>query len=44
MLEQSAPNGDGGHTDVLMGDVLRTREQQVSLLAKHRIETPFVRA
>ena len=44
MLEQSAPNGDGGSTDLLMGDVLRTHVQQVWRMAEHLVETPFVRA
>ena len=44
MLEQATQNGDGGSNDVLMGDVLRTHVQQVSLLAKHLVEMLFVRA
>jgi len=43
-IEQTAQNGDGGSTDLLMGDVLRTHEQQVSLLAEHLVETPLVPA
>jgi NADPH-dependent 2,4-dienoyl-CoA reductase/sulfur reductase-like enzyme len=37
-------NGDGGSNDLLMGDVLRTHEQQVWFLAEHLVDTPLVRA
>src|SRR5262245_23093693 len=43
-IEQTAQNGDGGSNDLLMGDVLRTREQQVWFLAEHLVDTPPVRA
>ena len=43
-IEQTAANGDGGTNDLLMGDVLRTHEQQVWFLAEHLVETPLVRA
>ena len=43
-IAQTAQNGDGGSNDVLMGDVLRTHEQQVWFLAEHLVETPLVRA
>jgi starvation-inducible DNA-binding protein len=43
-LEQTAQNGDGGSNDLLMGDVLRTHEQQVWFLAEHLVDTPLLRA
>jgi starvation-inducible DNA-binding protein len=43
-IEQTAQNGDGGSNDLLMGDVLRTHEQQVWFLAEHLVDTPLVRA
>ena len=43
-IEQTAQNGDGGTNDLLMGDVLRTHEQQVWFLAEHLVDTPLVRA
>jgi starvation-inducible DNA-binding protein len=43
-IERTAQNGDGGSNDLLMGDVLRTHEQQVWFLAEHLVETPLVRA
>ncbi len=43
-IEQTAQNGDGGSNDLLMGDLLRTNEQQVWFLAEHLVETPLVRA
>jgi len=43
-IEQTAQNGDGGSNDLLMGDVLRTHEQQVWFLAEHLVETPLLRA
>ena len=43
-IEQTAHNGDGGSNDLLMGDVLRTHEQQVWFLAEHLVETPLVPA
>jgi len=43
-IEQTAQNGDGGSNDLLMGDVLRTHEQQVWFLAEHLVETPLVPA
>lgn len=43
-IAQTAQNGDGGSNDLLMGDVLRTHEQQVWFLAEHLVETPLVRA
>ncbi len=43
-IVQTAQNGDGGSNDLLMGDVLRTHEQQVWFLAEHLVETPLVRA
>jgi starvation-inducible DNA-binding protein len=42
-IEQTAQNGDGGSNDVLMGDVLRTHEQQVWGVAEHLVDTPLVR-
>ena len=42
-IEQTAQNGDGGSNDLLMGDVLRTHEQQVWFLAGHLVDTPLVR-
>ena len=44
LLEQSAQNGDGGSNDLLIGDVLRTHEQQVRGVAEQLVETPLVRA
>jgi hypothetical protein len=43
-IEQTASNGDGGTNDLLMGDVLRTHEQQVWGVAEHLVETPLLRA
>jgi starvation-inducible DNA-binding protein len=43
-IERTAQLGDGGSNDLLMGDVLRTHEQQVWFLAEHLVETPLVRA
>jgi starvation-inducible DNA-binding protein len=43
-IEQTAQNGDGGSNDLLMGDVLRTHEQQVWFLAEHLVETPLTHA
>ena len=43
-IGQTAQNGDDGSNDLLMGDVLRTHEQQVWFLAEHLVETPLVRA
>jgi len=43
-IEQTAQNGDGGSNDLLMGDVLRTHEQQVWGVAEHLVDTPLVRA
>ena len=42
-IEQTVQNGDGGSNDLLMGDVLRTHEQQVWFLAEHLVDTPLVR-
>jgi starvation-inducible DNA-binding protein len=43
-IEQTARNGDGGSNDLLLGDVLRTHEQQVWFLAEHLVDTPILRA
>jgi starvation-inducible DNA-binding protein len=43
-IEQTARNGDGGSNDLLIGDVLRTHEQQVWFLAEHLVDTPILRA
>ncbi len=43
-IKQTADNGDDGTNDLLMGDVLRTHEQQVWFLAEHLVDTPLVRA
>ena len=43
-IKQTAENGDDGSNDLLMGDVLRTHEQQVWFLAEHLVDTPLVRA
>jgi starvation-inducible DNA-binding protein len=43
-IERTAQNGDGGSNDLLIGDVLRTHEQQVWFLAEHLVDTPLVRA
>ncbi len=42
-IEQTAQNGDGGSNDLLMGDILRTHEQQVWFLAEHLVDTPLLR-
>jgi starvation-inducible DNA-binding protein len=42
-IEQTAQNGDSGTNDLLMGDVLRSHEQQVWGVAEHLVETPLVR-
>lgn len=41
-VEQTSHNGDGGSNDLLMGDLLRTHEQQVWFLAEHLVDTPLV--
>ena len=43
-IKQTSQNGDDGSNDLLMGDVLRTHEQQVWVLAEHLVDTPQVRA
>jgi starvation-inducible DNA-binding protein len=43
-VERTAQNGDGGSNDLLMGQVLRTHEQQVWFLAEHLVDTPLLRA
>ena len=43
-IEQTAQNGDGGSNDLLMGEVLRTHEQQVWGVAEHLVDTPLLRA
>ena len=43
-IEQTSQNGDDGSNDLLMGDVLRTHEQQVWGVAEHLVDTPLVRA
>src|SRR5512138_1090383 len=43
-IEQTSQNGDGGSNDLLMGEVLRTHEQQVWFLAEHLVDTPLLRA
>src|SRR5437867_12482912 len=43
-IAQTAQNGDGGSNDLLMGDILRTHEQQVWGVAEHLVETPLLRA
>lgn len=43
-IKQTAETGDDGSNDLLMGDVLRTHEQQVWFLAEHLVDTPLVRA
>ena len=42
-IEQTAQSGDAGRNDVLMGDVLRTHEQQVWGVAEHLVDTPLLR-
>jgi starvation-inducible DNA-binding protein len=44
VIEQTSQNGDDGSNDLLMGDVLRTHEQQVWGVAEHLVDTPLVRA
>jgi len=43
-IEQSAQNGEGGSNELLIGEVLRTHEQQVWGVAEHLVETPLIRA
>ena len=43
-IAQTAQNGDGGSNDLLMGEVLRTHEQQVWGVAEHLVDTPLLRA
>ena len=43
-IARTAQNGDGGSNDLLMGDVLRTHEQQVWFLAEHLVDAPLLRA
>jgi len=43
-IEKTAQNGDAGSNDLLMGDVLRTHEQQVWGVAEHLVDTPLLRA
>ena len=42
-IERTAQHGDGGSNDLLMGDVLRTHEQQVWGVAEHLVDTPLQR-
>ena len=42
-IAQTAQNRDDGSNDLLMGDILRTNEQQVWFLAEHLVDTPLVR-
>ena len=43
-IEQTAQHGDGGSNDLLVGEVLRTHEQQVWGVAEHLVDTPHLRA
>jgi starvation-inducible DNA-binding protein len=43
-IERTAQHGDAGSNDLLIGDVLRTHEQQVWFLAEHLVDTPLLRA
>src|SRR5262245_10191129 len=43
-IEQTTQNGDSGSNDLLMGEVLRTHEQQVWGVAEHLVDTPLRRA
>jgi starvation-inducible DNA-binding protein len=43
-IEQTAQNGDSGSNDLLMGDILRTHEQQVWGVAEHLVDTPLLHA
>jgi starvation-inducible DNA-binding protein len=43
-IEQTAQNGDSGSNDLLVGDILRSHEQQVWGVAEHLVDTPLVRA
>ncbi len=42
--ERTAQNGDGGSNDLLIGEVLRTHEQQIWGVAEHLVDTPHLRA
>jgi starvation-inducible DNA-binding protein len=42
-IERTAQHGDGGSNDLLIGEVLRTHEQQVWFLAEHLVDTPHLR-
>jgi starvation-inducible DNA-binding protein len=43
-IERTAQHGDGGSNDLLIGEVLRTHEQQIWFLAEHLVDTPHLRA
>jgi len=43
-IERTAQHGDAGSNDLLIGDVLRTHEQQVWGVAEHLVDTPLLRA
>jgi starvation-inducible DNA-binding protein len=42
-IEETVFNGDSTTNDLLVGDVLRTHEQQVWFLSEHLVDTPTVR-
>lgn len=43
-VSRTADSHDDGTNDMLMGDVLRTHEQQVWFIAEHLVDVPVVRA
>jgi hypothetical protein len=43
-LEERTVWDVSGSNDLLMGEVLRTHEQQVWFLAEHLVDTPLLRA
>ena len=43
-IARTAANGDDGINDLLMGDMQRNHEFQVSMIAEHLVDTPAVRA
>lgn len=44
MARRTAQNGDDGTNDLLVSDIIRRNEQQVSFLAEHLIDVPLTRA
>jgi starvation-inducible DNA-binding protein len=44
MARRAAEGGDDGRNDMLVSDVIRSNELQVSFIAEHVVDVPLVRA